>query len=70
MSVAPFVLVTTRVDLARCPGCRSDLNLHQPDVELPDRLLATCRACRAWFLVRLDAETMIRLPHEADDDGG
>ena len=33
-----------------CPRCEFSLTLHQPDPELPERLLATCDECKAWFL--------------------
>ena len=44
-----------RVD---CPECRGDLDIHQPDVELPDRLLMTCDRCKAWFIA--DGEGRIK----------
>lgn len=48
-----------------CPRCDSNLSLHQPDEDLPDRLLATCDFCKAWYwtddgglkLRRIDAES-------------
>ena len=33
-----------------CPTCEFSLTLHQPDPDLPDRLLATCDDCKSWFL--------------------
>ena len=33
-----------------CPNCGSALSIHQPDEELPNRLLATCNCCKSWFL--------------------
>lgn len=33
-----------------CPHCEYRLTLHQPDPELPNRLLATCDECKSWFL--------------------
>jgi hypothetical protein len=47
---------------ARCPTCHEPLAVHQPDVELPDRLLDICLQCRAWFLVNISSGVMIRLP--------
>lgn len=49
-----------------CPACRRTLTLHQPDPQSPDRMLATCDACDAWFLLHAAAGLMIRLPAEAD----
>src|SRR5262249_49843896 len=33
-----------------CPNCEAELTLHQPDLDLPERILATCADCKAWFL--------------------
>ena len=33
-----------------CPRCENSLTMHQPDPQLPDRLLATCDDCKSWFL--------------------
>lgn len=38
---------------SRCPLCGAGADLHQPDVRLPDRLLATCEACGTWSLLLL-----------------
>jgi hypothetical protein len=43
-----------------CPVCDEPLLFHQPDPRLPERLLSTCTACRAWFVVSDDG--MVRLP--------
>ncbi len=49
-----------------CPGCRSALNVHQPDADWPDQLLGTCEGCQSWYLIATSAEeskaTLIRLP--------
>ncbi len=54
----PLVPVVPR---ASCPG---SLVLHQPDEDMPDRLLGTCKECRTWFLVDGDTELMVKLPDE------
>lgn len=36
-----------------CPDCGGDTTLHQPDVEMPHLLLATCGSCRAWTVVSI-----------------
>ncbi len=46
----------------RCPQCHEGLAMHQPDDQLPDRLLGICLECRAWFLIESDAKFMVRLP--------
>ena len=45
-----------------CPHCEFPLTLHQPDPELPDRLLATCDDCKAWFLTNLAGQVSSALP--------
>lgn len=45
-----------------CPHCEDRLVLHQPDPDLPNRLLATCNDCKAWFLTDENAESLILLP--------
>jgi hypothetical protein len=50
-----------------CPRCEYSLTLHQPDPELPDRLLATCDECKAWFLTDSDGVKLIAIPTRRDD---
>jgi hypothetical protein len=67
MAESPSVPELSRVEISpesRCPGCRADLALHQPDADLPDRLIATCRACHAWFLIYSELGVHFRLPNE------
>ncbi len=51
-----------------CPvrGCGNPLELHQPDLAVPDRLLGTCLGCGQWSLVLLKRETggadLVELP--------
>ena len=33
-----------------CANCGNCLELHQPDPELTDCLLATCGECKSWYL--------------------
>jgi hypothetical protein len=47
-----------------CAGCRGDLVVHQPDAQVPERLLGTCPCCSAWFLIDTAAAIMVRLPDE------
>jgi len=39
------------LDAIACLRCGSLLEVHQPDAALPDRMVATCEACRAWHLL-------------------
>ena len=48
-----------------CPRCESSLSMHQPDPDLPDRLLATCDECKSWFLANSDATTLVPIPRTA-----
>ena len=45
-----------------CTVCENPLVLHQPDSDTPDRLLATCEDCKAWFLANGDGTVLIPLP--------
>jgi hypothetical protein len=51
-----------------CPRCHSPMELHQPDPELAERLLATCGECKAWFLANSLGNTLIQLPDSRDED--
>jgi hypothetical protein len=48
----------------RCTKCQSPLGLHQPDSELPDRLIGTCEGCDAWYLMDVAKGVMVLLPVE------
>jgi hypothetical protein len=39
------------MDQIHCLACDCELILHQPDPDLPDRLLGTCDECKSWFLI-------------------
>ena len=50
-----------------CPRCEEDeeidLDLHQPDLQQPDRILGICPCCGAWYLLvcgRIDVATLWR----------
>jgi hypothetical protein len=34
-----------------CVSCGAPLDVHQPDADMPDRMLATCEACKGWHLL-------------------
>jgi hypothetical protein len=42
----------TRVEVLEpcCPRCEAPLALHQPDSQVPHRLLAVCESCTAWYI--------------------
>jgi hypothetical protein len=45
-----------------CARCHDVLDRHQPDDELPDRLLGTCPCCSSWYLIDASACVMYLLP--------
>jgi hypothetical protein len=47
-----------------CPDCQGPMMIHQPDEDLPDRLIGTCESCTVWFLIAASAKLMARLPDE------
>jgi uncharacterized protein YbaR (Trm112 family) len=49
-----------------CPKCGQTLDLHQPDPDQPDRNLAICGDCKAWYLIDYAVGTMVLLPDEED----
>jgi hypothetical protein len=49
-----------------CPHCDADLEVHQPDEDLPDRLLAVCPCCKAWFLTDPSGDLTCLVP--SDDE--
>ena len=49
-----------------CPNCQSDLQIHQPDPGLPDRLLAVCEECHHWYLQTADDMLIPLVSSEAE----
>ena len=55
-----------------CPVCQAPLNLHQPEEEIPHRLLAscTCEECGLWLSLLVSPDRtktyLIRLPVMAE----
>jgi hypothetical protein len=50
----------------RCINCGVVLELHQPDIGSPDRLVGICETCGSWFVIDLvpgtDEAVMFLLP--------
>jgi hypothetical protein len=40
-----------------CLVCDEELEVHQPDPDCPERMLATCGQCRSWYLVECDGDS-------------
>jgi hypothetical protein len=55
----------SRFAIINCPECGEYLSLHQPDVLLSDRKIATCEGCQSWYLLDCKSRRMLRLPDEA-----
>jgi hypothetical protein len=49
-----------------CDRCEAPLTLHQPDPQLPDRLLAVCEECKAWYLS--DSFGLVLTPIPIEDE--
>jgi hypothetical protein len=47
-----------------CPGCGTDIEVHQPDPRRPVRLLGVCPSCAAWYLIDAERGVLCRLPDE------
>lgn len=56
---------STRAASPRCERCEAPLTLHQPDPDLPDRLLSTCDDCKSWYVFEDDLGMLIG-PTEVD----
>jgi len=54
------------IDEGCCLACDKYLDLHQPDVGSPDRLVGICEQCGRWYLIDVTPETdeavMVLLP--------
>jgi hypothetical protein len=45
-----------------CSRCNHHLELHQPNLEEPDRMLGICSKCGNWFLIDIAGKLVTRLP--------
>jgi hypothetical protein len=39
-----------------CLRCESNLDINQPEAEVPERLLGVCGDCGSWYLIEIDPE--------------
>ena len=53
-----------------CRGCRSLLDLHQPDSNQSEQFLGTCTSCGCWYRIETSGEdgriTVLQLPTVAE----
>ena len=47
-----------------CPRCAAALILHQPDLGLPNRLLAVCESFTAWYVSDVQGSVLTPIPVE------
>ena len=62
MDLTVLTVVPDGLNCISCQTCGSSLNLHQPEADLPNRLLGTCDHCGVWYLIDGDRRLMLRLP--------
>lgn len=53
---APLQVGPDGLTTVACLSCRGSLDFHQPDSDLPHRMLATCPACKCWHLVETQTQ--------------
>lgn len=46
----------------QCARCQGDLEFHQPDMDAPHRILATCGECGSWYLLDLAKAWILAFP--------
>jgi hypothetical protein len=51
LSISRFRAKDGELPRIRCRRCTTLLQIHQPDLETPERLLGTCPACHQWCLI-------------------
>jgi hypothetical protein len=57
-------------DSTRCVSCGERADLHQPDLDVPERLLATCPKCGLWALLLEPSDGGKALAMPLPDVGG
>jgi hypothetical protein len=50
-NVSALTISDQGLETPRCRECRKALNVHQPDENRPEQLLATCEGCGGWYLI-------------------
>ena len=44
-----------------CSRCLQEMELHQPDVDQPDRLLGICPECGDWVMIDYESDSFASL---------
>src|SRR5690242_3353116 len=66
LTIHPFSRLPEDLDDGGCLACGASLELHQPDIDSPDRMVGICTKCGCWYLLDTIAGTdeavMVGLP--------
>ena len=54
VSVMSIALCRDEQNSFFCARCGNPVAIHQPDAELPYRMLGTCDQCHVWYLITCD----------------
>ncbi len=49
-----------------CPDCKSRMDLHQPDMQNPRRILGICPECQGWNLIDMAEDGRVKMTRLAD----
>ena len=53
MRMVRFSTLPENYDEGRCLVCDGTLDLHQPDVRSPERVIGVCEVCGNWYMIDL-----------------
>ena len=66
LTMLRFSISPEQVDDGCCLTCNVYLELHQPDIDSPDRVIGICERCGRWYLIDMEPGTddavMVLLP--------
>jgi hypothetical protein len=68
LTMVRFSTLPENHDEGRCFVCDGPLDLHQPDIRSPERVIGVCELCGNWYLIVLipgtDEAVMVALPDD------
>ena len=66
LTMRRFSSLPEDLDDGGCLACEGSLDLHQPDIGSPNRMVGVCVNCGCWYLLDLiegsNEAVMVRLP--------
>ncbi len=66
LTIRPFSSRPEDLDNGGCLTCGGSLDLHQPDIGSPDRMVGICQQCASWYLLAAipgsNEAVMVRMP--------